>query len=116
MAPAYDLASTLAFDDKNIDYSYAMAIGDAFHESELTAFEWANFAASCRLRPQFVAAELKRMPPLLMERLPVVASQCIEKGADSEVVGRVSEVVKRICAEQTEVLPKIVAVDPEQFR
>lgn len=115
MAPAYDLVCTLAFNDKSLDDTYAMAIGDAFHEKELTAFEWANFAASCKLRSQFVATELKRMLALLTEKLAVVAKQCIEEGADPEVVERVSEVIKRITASQEVVLPKIVEVDMKQF-
>jgi serine/threonine-protein kinase HipA len=44
--------------DAGFANTYAMAIGDAFSEDELTPYEWAQFAYLCRLPFRLIAREL----------------------------------------------------------
>jgi serine/threonine-protein kinase HipA len=111
IAPHYDLVSILAFADEKIEDSYAMAIGDAFREKDFTAFEWANFAHGCKLRPQLIARELARMSVAMMKEMQGVRHEVLAEGADAAVVDKICGTVARLAEAHIRIAPHIPQVD-----
>jgi serine/threonine-protein kinase HipA len=109
LAPAYDLVSTLAlgWDEKS---AYAMAIGDAFAESELTPFEWAGFAKDCGLPIKLVAMELRRLAVRVRDELPQVLDTARAAGASDKATRAVSDIVEARCVRWVEQSPAIAKV------
>lgn len=105
LAPAYDLVSALIYADEQIEDGYAMAIGDAFSPSELSPYEWANFALGCGLAPALVNKELTRLAQTTRKVLSSVVDQVLSEGAQADVVKPIGERVKLEC-ERQEVLAK----------
>ncbi|AIY39343.1 HipA protein [Collimonas arenae] len=114
-APAYDLVSILACSNPHIEDSFAMAIGDAFTEGELSAYEWANFAASCGLRPQLVAKEMQKLIRRMDSFRERTAQEVIREGADAEVAKNVCNVVQRMSLRHARIAEEITGVDPSMF-
>ncbi|MFI4940202.1 MAG: HipA domain-containing protein [Burkholderiales bacterium] len=115
LTPAYDVVCTLAYADSQIDDNFAMAIGDAFTEGELTAYEWAQFAANCRLSPRLVSIEMLNLVHRIRDRLPVVRAEVVAAGGQAPVVQRVVDVVNRMCLRHEQLARLIVEVDTDQF-
>ncbi|MEO6917530.1 MAG: HipA domain-containing protein [Collimonas sp.] len=113
--PAYDLVSILAYNNPHVENAFAMAIGDAFTARELSAYEWANFAASCNLRPQLVAKEMKKLILRMDEFRERTAQEVIREGADMEVVKSVCHVVQVMSLRHIEIAEKITGIDPSIF-
>jgi serine/threonine-protein kinase HipA len=59
LAPAYDLVCCLLYAGDSISDTLAMAIGDNFNPTALTAYDWALMAQECRLNPKLVSREKK---------------------------------------------------------
>ena len=97
LTPAYDIVCTLAYARKQINDNFAMAIGDAFSEDDLTAYEWTHFANACGLSPRLVRIEMIKMASQMLERLPPVCAEVTSEGARVEIVQDVVEVIKRLC-------------------
>lgn len=115
LTPTYDLVSILAFADKKIEDSYALAIGDAFSESEITPYEWAYFAHLCDLRPQLISRELEKMSAKLLQVLPGTRRETVEEGADAYVLDRVCAAISRLAERHSAIAKEITAVDPGLF-
>ncbi len=115
LTPAYDLVSILACDNAGIEDAFAMAIGDAFREHELSALEWAYFAFACHLRPSLVAQEMKKMMAKIKTSLAGCCSTAQSAGADMAVVNDVCKVVQRLCARHEGIVGQIAKVDPALF-
>lgn len=113
--PAYDLVSTLACMNPRIENSFAMAIGDAFTEDELTPYEWANFAASCNLRPQLVELEMRKMASRMLLALAPTATEVLHEAADMLIVKNVCDVVKRLCDKHLSIAKEIRKIDTALF-
>ena len=113
--PTYDLVSILAFADKKIEDSYAMAIGDAFSEAELTPYEWAHFAHLCDLRPQLISRELEKMSAKLLQIIPGIRQATIDEGADAFVLDKVCATITRLAERHLAIAKEITSVDPELF-
>lgn len=112
LAPAYDLVSTLALTDEKLEDSFAMAIGDAFLESELSPYEWANFAKGCALKPRLVSNEMKKLVGRMREKLESTRKEVIAEGADARVIDTVCDIIQRLCDRHREIAPEVVNVDP----
>lgn len=115
LAPTYDLVSTLAFDENAVETSFAMAIGDAFKEGELTPYEWANFAHQCHLNPRQVSSEIKRMCVRLSEAVAFWERQENKEGLDMEVAAKVIKVINRMTAHHAQIAETIVSVERSMF-
>jgi serine/threonine-protein kinase HipA len=113
--PAYDLVSTLALNNPNIEDSFAMAIGDAFTEDELTPYEWTNFAVSCDLRPQLVEIQMMKLLKRTLLMMGPTAQEVVYEGADPEIVRSVCEVIERMCEKHRGIAKEIKNVDPTLF-
>lgn len=115
LAPAYDLVCTLACNHAGIDDAFAMAIGDAFHVHEFSAFEWAHFAFACQLRPALVAQEMKKMIAKIKAAQDVCCSIAQDADADMAVVHEVCKVVQDLCERHDTFVAQIVKVDQSLF-
>jgi serine/threonine-protein kinase HipA len=115
LTPAYDMVCTLAYADSQIEDNFAMAIGDAFTEGELTAYEWAQFAANCRLSPRLVSIEMLNLMQRIRDSLPVVQAEVVAAGGQAPVALGVMDVISRMCAKHEQLAKLIVEVDPAQF-
>lgn len=99
LAPAYDLVCMEAL-DAGFGHSYAMAIGDAFSEEQLSPYEWAHFAHSCKLPFRLVAHELEALASKVSTVTGEVAAHTVEQGVPRELAQRVQELVLATCARQ----------------
>ena len=61
LTPTYDLVCMPALDYAQLKETFALAIGDAFTDAELTPFEWASFAFACGLPQRLVAQEARML-------------------------------------------------------
>jgi serine/threonine-protein kinase HipA len=99
VAPAYDLVCMEAL-DAGFSNVYAMAIGDAFSEEELTPYEWAHFAYLCKLPFRLVAHELEALAKKIVSALNELEPKVIEQSVPEDVARRIREIVLAKCARQ----------------
>ncbi len=107
LAPAYDLVSTFGLNHDVIEDNFAMGIGDAFRQDELSPFEWAVFAERCGLPKRQVGQELRRLADLVNKQLPAVAADCINQGAHRALLERIQARIEACAAEQLAIAPRI---------
>ena len=110
LAPAYDLVSTFAMNRDVIEDNFAMSIGDAFRQEELSPFEWAVMAERCRLPKAQVGQELRRLADSINKRLPAVVADCVSQGADRAVLERIQAGIEACANEQLAIAPGIARV------
>lgn len=115
LAPAYDMVCTRALGDPQLGDTYAMAIGDAFSEAELSPFEWASFAVECDLPIKLVARRLALLAARVAQALPGVAGDAREAGVPAQVVDGVAAQIANCCATQTEMAPRIARLRPSDL-
>lgn len=114
LTPAYDLLCAPAFSNQpNLEDSFAMAIGDTFKPSELSAFEWAEFAVQCNLTQKIVGSELKRLAILVEKVLPKVVEMAKENNVPDFVINQVSASIILVCRQQLKISKFIKDIDPE---
>jgi len=113
LAPAYDLVSTFGMNRDVIEDSFAMSIGDAFQQEELSPFEWAVMAKRCGLPKAQVGQELRRLAELINKTSPAVLEDCVSHGADPAVLERIREGIKACANTQLELAPRIARVSLE---
>lgn len=111
LAPAYDIVSAHGMDRHLIDHSYAMAIGDAFTQDELSPYEWALFAERCNLPKAFVGRELKELASKVKASGQTVAAEVIDQGGRPDVVNSILDGALACCKQMLEVAPKIARVE-----
>ena len=110
LAPAYDLVSTFAMNRAVIEDNFAMSIGDAFRQEELSPFEWVVMAERCGLPKAQVGQELRRLAGSINKQLPAVVADCVSQGADRAVLGRIQAGIEACANEQLAVAPRIARV------
>ncbi len=110
LAPAYDLVSTFSMNREVIEDNFAMSIGDAFRQEELTPFEWAVMAERCGLPKAQVGQELRELAGRINQRLPAVMADCVSQGADRAVLARIRAGIERCAQEQLAIAPRIARV------
>jgi len=113
LAPAYDLVSAYGINKESIADSYAMAIGDAFTQKDLTPYEWALFADRCDLPKSFVSRELQDLTSKVVVAVKNVAGEVIAQGARVNTVKSILEGTLACCEQMLEVAPKIARVKLE---
>lgn len=110
LAPSYDLLCTAAF--SSID-AFAMAIGDAFTQEELTPFEWAEFSIQCNLNQKIVGYELKRLIKLVEHFLPKVMEMAKESNVPDFMINQVRSNILSVCYRQIKNCKFIKDVNPD---
>lgn len=110
LAPAYDLVCIPALLDDRLNHSYAMAVGDAFTESEITPFEWAGFAKSCGLSRSLVSSQLKRMAARVLDELRSAAEAALGAGVPHATTEAVIEVVEPVCRRQIDMARELLKI------
>jgi serine/threonine-protein kinase HipA len=105
-APAYDLTCTALY-QSHVSQTFAMAVGDAFSTSELSAYEWAQFCAATDTHPTQVRKEIERSTRLIRNKLPALQQAVSRDGAIPEVVRKISEIVEKQCQRQLDLAPHI---------
>jgi serine/threonine-protein kinase HipA len=113
LTPTYDLVCTRIY--PKLDDQFAMAIGDAFTENELTACEWAYFAHNCKLPARLVAEEMRAMLKRVRAALPVAEAEAQQSGADANTIMAVSKYVRKMCDSHEIMAKHIPKVDATQF-
>lgn len=99
LAPAYDLVCMEAL-DAGFEHSYAMAIGDAFSEDQLTPYEWAHFAYLCKLPFRLVAHELGTLADKTLAAMDGLLAEMSQHAVPRPVAQRFKEVVAATCMRQ----------------
>jgi len=110
LAPAYDLVCMPALGYDQLSDTYAMAIGDAFTEPELSPFEWAGFAHECGLPIKLVSHQLHELSTRVLGTLPEVVEAACQAGAAPEVARGVSDVVAAHCRRWIAQAPDVAQV------
>jgi serine/threonine-protein kinase HipA len=110
LAPAYDLVCRPAIDDAQLAETFAMAIGDAFTEPEISPVEWAAFASDCGLPIMMVSQQLQRLAIRVLDSLPGVVADLTDARVSVEVANTIAGIVERNCRRQIEMAPGILKV------
>jgi len=115
IAPAYDLVSVLALEAAPLEATYAMAVGDAFSDEELSAFEWANFAKGCKLTQRLVSNELSRLAEKTLKALPKVKDEALAAGALAAPVHAAGEVIRGQATRQAALAKEVAKVQRDML-
>ena len=107
-----DAASNTGVDNVRevIENSFAMSIGDAFRQEELSPFEWAVMAERCRLPKAQVGQELRRLAGGINKQLPAIVADCVSQGADRAVLERIQAGIEACANEHFAIAPRIARV------
>ncbi|MDF2466580.1 MAG: type toxin-antitoxin system HipA family toxin [Ramlibacter sp.] len=114
LAPAYDMVCMSALDAGFPD-TYAMAIGDAFTENELSPFEWAHFAYLCKLPFRLVARELDGLATKVLAVMDGLAADMNEQGVPAPVAKRFQKLIRGTCTRQLEHVQQIARFKQADF-
>lgn len=115
LTPTYDLVSGLVFAGAGVEDSLAMAIGDNFDPTQITAYDWAQLAHENDLRPRLVANELKRLAIECTQSLSKVIIDLTQENADISMIARVVVVIENQCARALLAAALIAKVDVNLF-
>ncbi|MET4261430.1 serine/threonine-protein kinase HipA [Bradyrhizobium sp. S3.12.5] len=92
LAPLYDIASILPYDDVDLQkIKLAMKIGGDYELSQIGLRDWQKFARETRLDPDKVIAGLICMAEQLPDIVAAVREQAQKDGLDNAIVGRLAE-------------------------
>jgi serine/threonine-protein kinase HipA len=115
VAPAYDLVCALVYAGDKVQDQLALAIGDNFDPTTISAYDWAQLAHENDLVPRLVAQEITRLAKSCLNVLPKLTLDLERQEADPAMLARVRDVVERQAAEALRVAPMIREVDPALF-
>ncbi len=110
MAPAYDLVCCLAYTGERISDTLAMAIGDNFDATALSAYDWALLASGCSLNPRLVSRELKQLADKIVKVWPVLLQQLLQVGAERNTLDTMETIFMQQCQRAQKIaseIPKI---------
>ena len=116
LAPTYDLVCMPALGYDQLKDTYAMAIGDAFTQSELSPFEWASFAHECGLPIRMVSQEVRRLSLRVQDSLSDVMEDVRVAGVPEEVTRRVIAVIDANCQRWVAGAPEVAKLREEDVR
>ncbi|MGM4954316.1 type II toxin-antitoxin system HipA family toxin [Bradyrhizobium barranii] len=92
LAPLYDIASILPYDDVDLQkIKLAMKIGGDYKLSQINLRDWQKFARETRLDPDKVIAGLISMAEQLPDIVATVRKQAQKDGLDNAIIGRLAE-------------------------
>ncbi|MET4046235.1 serine/threonine protein kinase HipA of HipAB toxin-antitoxin module [Bradyrhizobium sp. RT6a] len=94
LAPLYDIASILPYDDIDVQkIKLAMKIGGDYKLSEVGLRDWQKFARETRLDRDKVIAGLISMAEQLPDIVAALRKQARKDGLDNAIVGRLAELL-----------------------
>ena len=111
VAPTYDLVCALVYAGSKVQDQLAMAIGDNFDPTRISAYDWAQLARENDLAPRLVAQEINRLAKSCLKVLPKLTVDLERQGADPAMLMRVRDVIARQAEEALRVAPMIQEVD-----
>ncbi|TYL72560.1 type II toxin-antitoxin system HipA family toxin [Bradyrhizobium cytisi] len=92
LAPLYDIASILPYDDVDLQkIKLAMKIGGDYKLSQISLRDWQKFAREARLDPDKVIAGLISLAEQLPDIVAAVREQAQKDGLDNAIIGRLAE-------------------------
>ncbi|MBM7487920.1 serine/threonine-protein kinase HipA [Bradyrhizobium sp. USDA 3686] len=92
LAPLYDIASILPYDDLDLQkIKLAMKIGGDYKLSQISLRDWQRFARETRLDPDKVIAGLIAMAEQLPDIVAALRKQAQKDGLDNAIIGRLAE-------------------------
>ncbi|WP_456769711.1 HipA domain-containing protein [Bradyrhizobium sp. USDA 3650] len=92
LAPLYDIASILPYDDVDLQkIKLAMKIGGDYKLSQISLRDWQKFARETRLDPDKVITGLIAMAEQLPDIVAAVRKQARKDGLDNAIIGRLAE-------------------------
>ncbi|MDH2357005.1 type II toxin-antitoxin system HipA family toxin [Bradyrhizobium sp. SSUT112] len=92
LAPLYDIASILPYDDVDLQkIKLAMKIGGDYKLSQIGLRDWQKFARETRLDPDKVIAGLISMAEQLPDIVAAVRKQAQKDGLDNAIIARLAE-------------------------
>jgi serine/threonine-protein kinase HipA len=92
LAPLYDIASILPYDDVDMQkIKLAMKIGGEYKLSLISLRDWQKLARETRLDPDKVIAGLNSMAEQLPDIVTAVRAQAQKDGLDNAIIGRLAE-------------------------
>lgn len=92
LAPLYDIASILPYDDVDMQkIKLAMKIGSDYKLSQIGLRDWQRFARQTRLDPDKVIVGLISMIERLPEIVAAVRTQAQKDGLENAIIGRLAE-------------------------
>jgi serine/threonine-protein kinase HipA len=94
LAPLYDVASILPYDDVDMQkMKLAMKVGGEYKLTQIGLSEWQKFARETRLDADKVRAELIHMADQLPDLVTTVTAQAQKDGLDHAIIGRLAKVL-----------------------
>jgi len=87
----------LLYAGDGISDTLAMAIGDNFSPSALTAYDWALMAHECRLNPKLVSRELTYLADKICTVWPGLQDGLMELGAEPSVLAGIGGIFLQQC-------------------
>ncbi|WP_027516013.1 type II toxin-antitoxin system HipA family toxin [Bradyrhizobium sp. WSM1417] len=92
LAPLYDIASILPYDDVDLQkIKLAMKIGGDYELSQISLRDWQKFARETRLDPDKVIAGLISMAEQLPDIVAAVRKQAQKDGLDNAIIGHLAK-------------------------
>lgn len=116
LAPAYDLVCCLLYAGDRISDTLAMAIGDNFNPTALTAYDWALMAQECRLNPKLVSRELKQLADKICTVWPGLQDELLELGAEPSVLEGISAIFLPQCGNALMIAAEIPKVSRDLLK
>jgi serine/threonine-protein kinase HipA len=92
LAPLYDIASILPYDEVDIQkIKLSMKIGDEYKLSQIGLRQWQKFARETRLDADRIRTGFIRMAEQLPDFVAVVQAQAKKDGLDHVIIGRLAK-------------------------
>ncbi|MGD0960568.1 MAG: HipA domain-containing protein [Methylomonas sp.] len=113
LAPAYDLVCCLLYAEDRIADTLALAIGDNFNPTDLSAYDWALLAHECRLNPKLVSRELKQLANKISTVWPKLKVELVQGGAKQKILDAIGGILVRQCEHAQNIAPEIPKVSPK---
>jgi serine/threonine-protein kinase HipA len=114
LAPAYDMVCMDALDAGFPD-AYAMAIGDAFAENDLSPYEWAHFGYLCKLPFRLIARELDGLATKVIAVMNDLMTEMLKQAVPAPAAERFKEEVLVTCTRQLEHVQQIARFKQSDF-
>jgi serine/threonine-protein kinase HipA len=92
LAPLYDVASILPYDDSNIDRAtVSMKIGGEYRLRNLRPYHWRKLAAELRLDPDAMIDRVTEFAAQLADQVSSVKRQMVEEGLAHPIIAHLAE-------------------------
>jgi len=107
---SYDLVCCLLYADDRIADTLAMAVGDNFNPTALTAYDWAVMADECQLNPKLVCRELKQLADKIILVWPGLQHELVQNGAEKNTLKSIGEIFLQQCTHSLKLVAEITKV------